>query len=137
MEQTFKYISYWDKNNQYQNRIIKISVFIILIPFLLLSCRDREKSNHNTITGIMIGDQVWAAKNLDIAIFRNGDSIPQVRSNEEWEKAGKEGKPAWCYYKNDTSIGRKYGRMYNWYAVNDQRGLCPEGWDIPTNDEWI
>jgi uncharacterized protein (TIGR02145 family) len=77
------------------------------------------------------------AKNLDVTTFRNGDLVPQVKSYDEWEKAGKEGRPAWCYYGNDTGIGKEYGRMYNWFAVNDPRGLAPEGWHIPTNDDWI
>ena len=75
-------------------------------------------------------------KNLDVDRFRNGDMIPQARTNEEWNSAGKKGKPAWCYYKNDTENGEIYGKLYNWYAVNDSRGLAPEGWHIPTDDEW-
>ena len=84
-----------------------------------------------------MGDQVWAAENLDVITFRNGDSIPEVTSNKEWEKAGKEKRPAWCYYENDATGSKVYGRLYNWYAIIDPRGLCPEGWHVPTNDEWI
>ncbi|WP_166437174.1 fibrobacter succinogenes major paralogous domain-containing protein [Niastella caeni] len=84
-----------------------------------------------------MGTQVWAATNLDVVTFRNGDPIPEVKSNEEWEKAGKEGKPAWCYYENDAAKGKTYGRMYNWHAVNDARGLAPKGWHVPSNEEWI
>lgn len=42
----------------------------------------------------------------------------------------------WCYYNNDTANGRVYGKLYNWYAVNDPRGLAPQGWRIPSNGEW-
>jgi uncharacterized protein (TIGR02145 family) len=77
------------------------------------------------------------ARNYNGATFNNGDSIPHAKSAEEWERAGREGKPAWCFYKNDESIGGKYGRVYNWYAINDTRGFSPEGWHVPTNDEWI
>jgi uncharacterized protein (TIGR02145 family) len=77
------------------------------------------------------------AKNYDGTTFRNGDSIPHARSIEEWQKAGETAKPAWCNYQNDSSFGRKYGRIYNWYAINDPRGFGPEGWHVPTNEEWI
>jgi uncharacterized protein (TIGR02145 family) len=43
---------------------------------------------------------------------------------------------AWCYYENDAKNGVKYGKLYNWYAVNDARGLAPAGWHVPTDYEW-
>lgn len=85
---------------------------------------------------VTIGTQVWTTKNLDVATFRNGDSIPHAKTNEEWTKAGESKQPAWCYYDNDPAKGVKYGRMYNWYAVNDSRGLAPEGYHVPTDAEW-
>ena len=85
---------------------------------------------------VTIGNQVWMTKNLNVDKFRNGDVIPEAKSEEEWKKAGEEGKPAWCYYENDPANGAKYGKLYNWYAVNDLRGLAPEGYHVPTNDEW-
>ncbi|RPI42774.1 MAG: hypothetical protein EHM46_04790 [Bacteroidetes bacterium] len=78
----------------------------------------------------------WAPKNLDVAFFRNGDPIPEARTNAEWEKTGREGKPSWCHYENDPEHGEKYGKLYNWYAVNDPRGLAPEGWHVASDAEW-
>jgi len=75
-------------------------------------------------------------KNLDVKNFRNGDPIPEARSEKEWRKAGKKGKPAWCNYNNDPENGKKFGKLYNWYAVVDPRGLAPVGWHIPSADEW-
>ncbi len=83
-----------------------------------------------------IGDQVWMAENLNAITFRNGDTIPEVRSSEEWEKAGKEGRPAWCYMSNDTAKSKKFGKLYNWWAVKDPRGLAPKGWHVPDDKEW-
>ena len=83
-----------------------------------------------------IGTQVWMTKNLDVSIFRNGDVIPQASSDEAWKAAGENKQPAWCYYDNDPKNGAKYGKLYNWYAVNDPRGLAPEGYHIPTDAEW-
>ena len=101
-------------------------IFILLIGFGCISYAQ-------TIT---IGTQVWMTKNLDVATFRNGDPIPQAKTNEEWEKAGENQQPAWCYYDNDPANGAKYGKLYNWYAVNDSRGLAPVGYHIPSDAEW-
>jgi uncharacterized protein (TIGR02145 family) len=75
-------------------------------------------------------------KNLDVATFRNGDPIPHAKTDEEWEEAEENKEPAWCYYENDPDNGKKYGKLYNWYAVNDPRGLAPEGWIVPSDDDW-
>jgi uncharacterized protein (TIGR02145 family) len=85
---------------------------------------------------VKIGDQIWMLENLNVDCFRNGDSIPQVKNAKEWTIAGENKQPAWCYYKNDVKEGQKYGKLYNWYAVNDERGLAPEGWHVPTDLEW-
>jgi len=85
---------------------------------------------------VTIGTQVWMTKNLNVSTFRNGDPIPQAKTEEEWEKAGENEQPAWCYYENDPANGAKYGKLYNWYAVNDRRGLAPIGWHIPSDAEW-
>ncbi len=82
---------------------------------------------------IKICNQVWTTKNLDVDHYRNGDSIPEVRDGTEWAnlKTG-----AWCYYNNDSALGATYGKLYNWYAVNDPRGLAPIGWHIPSDSGW-
>jgi uncharacterized protein (TIGR02145 family) len=88
----------------------------------------------NTCEEILIGNQVWMCRNLDVDHYRNGDSIPEVRDSLEWVNLTT---GAWCYYNNNDSFGTIYGKLYNWYAVNDPRGLAPEGWHVPTNDEWM
>lgn len=76
------------------------------------------------------------AENLNVSHFRNGDAIPESRSSEEWKRLGEELKPAWCIIQNDPENGKKYGKLYNWYAVNDPRGLAPEGWHVASDEEW-
>ena len=88
------------------------------------------------IPTITIGYQKWMTRNLNVSTFKNGDVIPQAKTIEEWEAFGKTGEPAWCYYDNDPANGDKYGRLYNWYAVNDRRGLAPRGFHVPTDAEW-
>lgn len=86
---------------------------------------------------IKIGSQVWMTENLDVDKFRNGDIIPEVKSADEWIEFGNLEKPAWCYYESNDSNIKKYGKLYNWYAVNDNRGLAPVGFHIPNDSEWI
>lgn len=83
-----------------------------------------------------IGDQIWMTQNLNTVSFRNGDPIPHAQSNDEWREAGDNREPAWSYYNNDPENGERFGLLYNWYAVNDPRGLAPEGWRIPDDEEW-
>jgi uncharacterized protein (TIGR02145 family) len=94
--------------------------------------------NTRNIAGgeVRIGRQIWMTTNLNVDRFRNGDPISQARTAEEWKRAGEQGRPAWCYYKNDPTNGAKYGKLYNWYAVNDPRGLAPVGFHIPSDKEW-
>lgn len=78
----------------------------------------------------------YSQVNLDVDKYRNGELIPEARSDEEWIKYGSEKVGCWCYYDNDPENGKKYGKLYNWYAVNDERGLAPVGWRIPSDKEW-
>jgi uncharacterized protein (TIGR02145 family) len=107
----------------------KVSLILCAVILIITSC---EKSYDE----VQIGNQVWMAENLDVDKFRNGDPIPQAKTDDEWERAGENGEPAWCYYDNDPSHGEKYGKLYNWYAIIDARGLAPEGWLTPSDDDW-
>jgi uncharacterized protein (TIGR02145 family) len=109
-----------------------ITLLLLVAIYTIISCSNAT----NDIASVKIGTQTWTAKNLDVSTFRNGDPIPEVKSDEEWVKAGNEKKSAWCYFKNDPANGVVYGKLYNWYAVNDPRGLAPEGWHVPSDAEW-
>lgn len=89
--------------------------------------------DENCIPSITICNQVWMTKNLDVDKYRNGDPIPEVQDPTEWSNLNT---GAWCYYENNTANGIVYGKLYNWYAVNDPRGLAPEGWHVPSDGEW-
>lgn len=83
---------------------------------------------------ITIGTQVWSKTNLNVARYRNGDIIPEVKDRSQWANLTT---GAWCWYNNDSATNAaNYGRLYNWYAVNDSRGLCPAGWHVPSDSEW-
>ena len=86
------------------------------------------------LPSVTIGTQVWTNQNLSVARYRNGDVIPQVTNATQWAALTT---GAWCWYNNDSATyAATYGRLYNWYAVNDARGLAPQGWHIPSDGEW-
>jgi uncharacterized protein (TIGR02145 family) len=83
----------------------------------------------NSYNSKAIGNQVWMTENLEVKKYRNGDIIPQVQDNSQWDALTT---GAWCYYDNDPSKGI----LYNWFAVNDPRGLAPIGWHVASDSEW-
>jgi uncharacterized protein (TIGR02145 family) len=88
----------------------------------------------NTYKTVKIGNQWWMAENLKVTHYRNGDPIPNITDNDEWPGLNSD---AQCIYDNNVSNNvASYGRLYNWYAVNDPRGLAPDGWRVPSDDDW-
>ena len=79
---------------------------------------------------VQIGDQCWFAENLRTTTYLNGDAIPQNLSDGDWSSTTS---GAMAFYID----GPAYGGLYNWYAVDDARGICPSGWHVPTDGEWI
>ncbi len=90
----------------------------------------------NTYKTILIGTQEWMAENLNTSIYRNGQEIATNLSYVDWQSTTNTELGAWVYYNNDPVNECPYGKLYNWYAVNDSRGLCPTGWHIPSDVEW-
>lgn len=103
------------------------------VPSVLKSVMSSTRYDFDSIKK---GSQEWMIKNLDVDRFRNEDLIPHIKDKEEWVKAGWNKQPAWCYYDNNPENGKIYGKLYNWYAVNDKRGLAPRGWGLPGNGGW-
>ena len=90
--------------------------------------------NGNVYPTVNIGTQTWIQKNLNVSKYKNGDIIPQVTDATQWANLTT---GAWCWYNNDSATyAATYGKLYNWYAVNDPRGLAPNGWHVPSNSEW-
>lgn len=125
-----------------QRKNLIINLFTLLI--FICSCTNNGKNKTgistdqegNNFKTIKIGKQVWMAQNLIVSTFKNGDYIEEAKSDLEWYQANKNRRPAWCYFDNNPKTGKKYGKLYNWHAVNDPRGLAPEGWHIPSQNEW-
>jgi uncharacterized protein (TIGR02145 family) len=113
---------------------------IVILLFVFIGCI-QEDSNKKIIEPryktFKINKQIWMAENLNVDKFRNGDTIPYARSETDWKLANEKKKPAFCYYQNDSANGKKYGKLYNWYAIIDKRGLAPVGWKLPNADDWF
>jgi uncharacterized protein (TIGR02145 family) len=130
-----------------KNSYFKISM--LLLALLTASCtKDEDKAINTKVSKsqvalrptvpilnneVKIGAQVWMTRNLNVSRYRNGDPIPQVQDFMQWINITT---GAWCYYQNNTSNGVVYGKLYNWYAVNDPRGLAPAGYHVPSDAEW-
>lgn len=92
---------------------------------------DKDSGFYPSVT---IGTQRWMKKNLDITHYRNGNRIPNVKGKANWAALTT---GAWCWYNDDSATyAAVYGRLYNWYAVHDPRGLAPKGWYIPSGADW-
>jgi uncharacterized protein (TIGR02145 family) len=91
----------------------------------------------NLISQVKIENQIWQSVNLNVLRFNNGDSIPIIKTEKEWEKAGDNKMPACCFFNNNEKLGNTEGVLYNWYAIMDSRGLAPEGFRLPSLQDWI
>lgn len=110
------------------------AVCLIAGIFIITGCKKSEDNVVTDIDGnvyniITIGDQQWMDRNLAVTRYRNGD--PLRNSLGSIDDGG-----AWINYGNLESNGQIYGRLYNAYAIHDPRGLAPEGWHVPTLEEW-
>lgn len=110
--------------------LIAAFIFSLNLNNSISQVTDKDGNTYKTVT---IGKQIWMAENLNVEHYRNGDPIPQVQDKEEWDNCTT---GAWCYYDNNSGNGAIYGKIYNYYAVADPRGLAPEGWHVPSDAEW-
>ena len=111
------------------NSIFKGALFLLACVFL-------TSSNEEDMPLMTVGNNNWLMNNLGVTHFRNGEEIPFAKTKKDWFDAAKKEEPAWCYYKDDQKTGEKYGKLYNWYAVNDSRGIAPEGFRVATLSDW-
>ena len=98
----------------------------IIIPFTIIDI------DGNVYETIAIGEQVWMKENLKVTHYNDGSEIPTGYSNSEWVNLST---GAYAVYDDNESNADTYGYLYNWYAVDDERGVCPEEWHVPTDDE--
>ena len=116
----------------------------VVVLFLFWGCSDstEPKAITSTVTDIdgniyqtkKFGDQIWMIENLKVTHYNNNDSIRYIYDGDFWANTFS---GAYCVYQHNPEYGNTFGNLYNWYAVNDERGLAPEGWHIPTDEEWM
>jgi len=127
-----------------KSRAIILSFLAVSMLILVVGCGGDDNPagpDNTTLTDIdgniyqtvTIGSQVWMMENLKVTHYRNGDPIPNVIDLGEWAGLST---GAYCNYDNDTTIASIYGRLYNWYAIDDGRNIAPEGWHVATEEEW-
>ena len=101
------------------------------------SLTDVDGNNYNTV---YIGTQHWMAENLKTSKYSDGTIIPNVTAKDQWKILFTNSSGAWCNYNNNDSLGKIYGKLYNWYTVspttNNNKNVCPTGWHVPTRYEW-
>jgi uncharacterized protein (TIGR02145 family) len=108
-------------------------IFHKTTPSVILgnNINDIDGNSYHTVT---IGTQVWMVENLKTTRYSNGEPIPNITDANQWSNLTS---GAFSNYNNDESIALEYGRLYNYYTVIDNRNLCPTGWHVPANDDWI
>lgn len=111
------------------------ALIIIVAVLFLYSCntRDPKPLKAKSIEEIKIGNLTWMQGNLNVEYFQNGDLIPEITDDAEWQKTKS---AAWCYVNNDSTGQGDLGRLYNYYAITDPRGLLPAGWHVAMAEDW-
>ena len=94
-------------------------------------------AERNEFRKVQIGNQLWTASNFNATQFQNGDDILEAKSETQWREAERNMKAVWCRKDFSNSVKNKNEKLYNWYAATDKRGLAPNGWRLPTQDDFI
>lgn len=92
---------------------------------------DADGNNYSTI--VYGNGQEWMNSNLNVSVYRNGDNIPTTTQNPQWSNTTS---GLMAEYNHDSNNSDIYGKLYNWYVVNDGRGVCPMGWKVPTENDF-
>lgn len=120
------------KISKMKKNLLFISIICILPNFLIAQVVPQGfLVNPNTET-VIIGTQVWMKYNLDVVTYQNGDSIERANLSFNNNIIT----PSWTYYNHDSTNNIIYGKLYNGYAVNDSRNICPIGFRVPTQTDY-
>jgi uncharacterized protein (TIGR02145 family) len=110
---------------------------IIFLSGFLISTKGQEvvkDYDGNVYKSVKIGNQVWMAENLKVTHYRNGEPIPNIKESKQWDFLAN---GAYCDLSNNPSNTKAFGLIYNWYTIADIRNICPAGWHVPSESEWV
>ena len=117
------------KDDEPTTQTIVVYVDTMIVPPGAVA--DVDGNIYSTTT---IGSQRWMAENLRASHYRNGDPIPYVPDDAQWTSLTT---GAWTNYNTDAAYDGLYGKLYNWYTLMDPRNVCPSGWHVPSDSEWM
>ncbi len=120
-------------SGQYTVTVTDVNSCSVDTTIELLDLQNIVDIDGNVYSTVIIGDQIWLRENLKVTHYRNGEPIPNVTSNTEWEGLTS---GAYCDYENNADHVNSHGRLYNWHAINDSRNIALFGWRVPTDEDW-
>ena len=121
-----------DNNVNTINDVITLDCVCAGTPSLFVQGNGVTDIDGNFYPSIILGTQEWMQQNLQVTKYRNGQALINAVTNSSWNTTN----GAYGIYGGSNVNNTNYGKLYNWYAVNDSRGLCPTGWHVPTTIEW-
>lgn len=121
-----------DNNANTNNDMITVDCVCAGTPALFVQGNGVTDIDGNFYPSIILGTQEWMQQNLQVTKYRNGQALINAVTNSSWNTTN----GAYGIYGGSNVNNTNYGKLYNWYAVNDSRGLCPTGWHVPTTIEW-
>lgn len=84
-----------------------------------------------------MGTQEWMAENLRVTKFHDGTPIPLATTEQEWHWEVQTSNPHFAWSHNNEQVeGAFYGALYNFHAAVDTKGVCPDGWRVPSRTDW-
>ena len=112
-------------------------LLIVFLSGFLIPVKGQEvlkDYDGNVYKTVKVGTQVWMAENYKVTHYRNGDPIPNIKESKQWDtlKSG-----AYCDLNNNPANIKAFGLIYNWYTIADVRNVCPSGWHVPSESEWV
>jgi uncharacterized protein (TIGR02145 family) len=122
----------WNEDSQ-----VDILDVVATVECIMTGCWDENTVTDwdgNIYSTVIIGEQEWMAENLKVTHYGNGDQIQTGYSDSQWASLFS---GAYAVYNDDSDNGEIFGNLYNWYAVNDERGICPDDYHIPSDEEWM
>lgn len=114
-----------------KSKLVIIIILLVFITDTVQAQKNLSKTKSLSFKSATVGDITYMTQNLNVSTFRDGSPIPEAKNSEEWMNYLQKKKPAFCYFNYNSKNDKKYGKLYNYYALTCDKGLAPIGWHIP------